>query len=73
MLRLVRDVCSISGFIEADTAGEIKRIVLNRASPAAGHWVSALQALLQPQQIKVTMSSIWAKLRRWNALSDARS
>ena len=56
VLRLVRDVCGVSGFIENDAAGKVKRIVLNCTAPASACWASALQALLKSHQIKFVLA-----------------
>ena len=59
VLRLVRDLLSVSGMIEVDQRKLfIKRIVLNRAAPLASGFLSALRALLLPQQVSVILDKI---------------
>jgi hypothetical protein len=42
VLRLVRDVLSMAGFLEMDTPDQIGRIVMNRAAPLARGLAAAL-------------------------------
>ena len=58
MVRLVRDVFHITGQIEFDARGHIVRIVLNQAAPLVGGIVSALQVLLVPTHIAVSLGQI---------------
>lgn len=59
ILRLVRDLLSISGRIELDQRKlSIKRIVLNRAAPLATGYLSALRALLLPQHVSIILDKI---------------
>jgi hypothetical protein len=55
LLRLVRDIAQISGFLVFDAAGQVTAIVLNRAAPLAGGVAAALAALLAPQAVAVTL------------------
>lgn len=59
ILRLVRDLMSVSGMIELDQRKlSIERIVLNRAAPLASGFLSALRALLLPQHIPIILDKI---------------
>jgi hypothetical protein len=53
LLRLVRDVWHISGFVERDEHGHLTRIVLNQLAPLAQGLGAALQRLLAPTQVVV--------------------
>jgi DDE family transposase len=53
LLRLVRDVWHISGFVERDEHGQLTRIVLNQLAPMARGLGKALQKLLAPTQVVV--------------------
>ncbi len=55
LLRLVRDVGQISGFLRLDAAGQIVQVVLNRAAPLAPRLVTALAVLLADDGIAVTL------------------
>jgi len=46
ILRLVRDVFTISGKIELDDYGNINRIILNNKDPFALHFKQAIQTLM---------------------------
>jgi hypothetical protein len=58
MLRLVRDVFHITGQIGLDTRGHVVQIVLNQAAPLVGGIVAALQALLAPAHVVVSLGEI---------------
>ena len=59
ILRLVRDLLSVSGKIEVDQRNSsIKRIVLNRAAPLASGFFNALRALLLPQHVSIILGKI---------------
>ena len=59
ILRLVRDLMSISGMIELDQRKlSIKRIVLNRAAPLANGVFNALRALLLQEQVVIILDKI---------------
>jgi hypothetical protein len=59
ILRMVRDLMSVSGMIEVDQRKlSIKRIVLNRAAPLAGGFLNALRALLLPQHVSIILDKI---------------
>src|SRR5215210_779021 len=45
--RMVRDVLAVSGFLEMDGSGAIKRVVLNKAAPLARQCAKCLQVLLK--------------------------
>ena len=58
ILRLLRDVLCISGFIEADEQGEAQGIVLNRGSTLARLLAGGLRALLQEQSVTVSLGGL---------------
>jgi hypothetical protein len=59
ILRLVRDLMSVSGNIEInERKGAIKRITLNRAAPPASGFFNALRALLLPEQVSIILDKI---------------
>src|SRR5438270_386490 len=53
ILRMVRDVFHISGFLVFDALGHLVQIVLNRAAPLAPILVESLQVLLAPTHVAV--------------------
>lgn len=53
--RLVRDVFHVNGVVERDPAGRIRRIVLNQAHCYARRLLMALQALVGPEQVVVSL------------------
>jgi Transposase DDE domain group 1 len=55
LLRLVRDVFHISGCLHCDPQGRIVQVLLNQAAPLARDLAFALQALLQPAHVAVTL------------------
>jgi hypothetical protein len=55
MLRMVRDVFQVSGVVAFDHAGCISRITLNQADPLAGRLLIALQTLLAPEHVALTL------------------
>ena len=58
LLRLVRDVWHISGFVERDEHGHLSRIVLNHLAPLARGLGTALHQLLAPTQVVVNWGQI---------------
>jgi hypothetical protein len=58
MLRMVRDVFHIQGRIGFDTQGHVVQIVLNQAAPLVRGIGSALQAVLAPAHIVVSLGEI---------------
>jgi len=58
LVRLVRDVWHISGFVEQDEQGQLTRIVLNQLAPLARGLGSALQRLLAPSHVVVNWGQI---------------
>jgi Transposase DDE domain group 1 len=58
LLRLVRDVWHISGFVERDDHGRLSRIVLNHLAPLAQGLGTALHQLLAPTQVVVNWGQI---------------
>jgi len=55
LMRLVRDVWHISGFVERDRQGRLTRIVLNQLAPLAQGLGTALHLLLAPTQVVVNL------------------
>ena len=55
MKRLVRDIFHVNGVVERDPAGRICRIVLNQAHCYAHRLCAALQALVIPQHVAVSL------------------
>jgi len=55
LLRLVRDIWHISGFVERDRHGQIIRIVLNKLAPVARELGTALRRLLAPTHVVVNL------------------
>src|SRR5204862_6017019 len=55
MLRLVRDVFHISGFLLTDACGQVVRIVLNQAAPLASALVDPLRQLLAGAHMAVNL------------------
>ena len=53
ILRMVRDVFHISGFLVFDALGHLVQIVLNRAAPLAPILVESLRVLLTPTHVAV--------------------
>jgi hypothetical protein len=58
LLRLVRDVWHISGFVERDGHGHLTRIVLNQLAPLARGLGMALKQLLAPMQVVIILGQI---------------
>jgi len=58
LLRLVRDVWHISGFVERDGHGHLTRIVLNQLAPVARGLGMALRQLLAPTQVVINWGQI---------------
>jgi len=55
LLRLVRDVLGVSGFVEFTANGAISRLVLNGNSNLARLYLRAFRALLRPQRVSVRL------------------
>ena len=55
MLRMVRDVLHISGFLVFDVAGQIIQLVLNQVAPLAPTLVHPLRSLLAPSHVVVNL------------------
>lgn len=55
VLRMVRDVFTVSGFFELGAKNLIKRIVLSAAAAWARRCANSLRALLKQQQVRVTL------------------
>lgn len=53
MLRMVRDVFHISGFLLIDACGRLTQVVLNQAAPLASSLVDPLGQLLAGVQVAV--------------------
>ena len=58
ILRLVRDVFHMSGFVVCDPAGHIRQILLNQAAPLVKELVAAWRELLDPTQIAIISGEI---------------
>jgi Transposase DDE domain group 1 len=58
LLRLVRDVWHISGFVERNGHGHLTRIVLNQLAPLAQGLAMALHQLLAPPDVVVNLGQI---------------
>src|SRR5262249_9716544 len=58
MVRLVRDVYHITGQIGLDARGHVVKIVLNQAAPLVCGIVTALQVLLAPAHVAVSLGQI---------------
>jgi hypothetical protein len=55
LLRLVRDVFHICGFLVFDALGQLRHIVLNRAAPLASTVVTALTNLLASAHVAISL------------------
>jgi len=55
MLRMVRDVFHISGFLLTDACGRLTQVVLNQAAPLASAFVDPLGQLLAGVQVAVNL------------------
>jgi hypothetical protein len=55
LLRMVRDVFHISGFLVFDALGQIIQIVLNRSAPLVPTLVTALPELLTPAHVAISL------------------
>jgi hypothetical protein len=55
MLRMVRDVLHISGYVVLDALGRIVQIVLNEAAPLARLLAAAFDELLQTEHVAVSL------------------
>lgn len=55
VLRMVRDVFHVCGFVEVGAQGVIRRIVLSRAAGWARRCANPLRALLKQQHVRVTL------------------
>ena len=55
LLRLVRDVFHISGFLVFDAPGQLRQIVLNRGAPLALTLVPVLAELLAPAHVAISL------------------
>lgn len=53
--RMVRDVLAVSGFLELDERGVIKRVVMNKAAPLAWQCAKCLHVLLKCEQVSVIL------------------
>ena len=58
MLRMVRDVFHISGFLLIDACGQVTQIVLNQAAPLASVFVHPLRKLLLCAHVAVNLGQI---------------
>ena len=53
--RMVRDVLQVSGFVEMEASGRIKRIVINKAAALGRQCVKALRVMLGAEHIPVSL------------------
>jgi hypothetical protein len=58
IVRLVRDVFHITGRIGLDAQGQVVRIMLNQAAPHVRGLVAALQVLLAPAHVAISLGEI---------------
>ncbi len=58
MLRMVRDVFHISGFLGVDALGQIVQIGLNQAAPLAPVLVDSLRELLAPTHMAIHLDNV---------------
>jgi hypothetical protein len=58
IVRLLRDVLCVRGFVEADDLGESKGVVLNRGSTLARLLAAGLRELLQEQSVTVSLGGL---------------
>ncbi len=58
MLRMVRDIFHISGFLGVDALGQVVQIGLNQAAPLAPVLVDSLRELLAPNSMVVNLDKI---------------
>ena len=53
--RIVRDVLAVSGFVELNKSGTVKRVMLNGASTLGRACAKALRLLLETEHVRVTL------------------
>ena len=58
LVRLLRDLLSVSGFVETDSHGEAKGVVLNRGSTLARLLAGGLRELLAGQAVVVSLGDL---------------
>ena len=58
LVRLLRDVLSLSGFVETDRSGAEVGVVLNRGSPLARLLAGGLRELLHEQSVAVSLGGL---------------
>lgn len=58
LVRLLRDVLCVSGFVEADEQGKLMGVVLNRGSTRARLLAGSLRALLSEQSVAVSLGGL---------------
>jgi hypothetical protein len=58
IVRLLRDVLCVSGFVETDEHGETKGVILNRGSTLARLLAGGLRHVLREQDIAVSLGSL---------------
>lgn len=59
--RMVRDVMAVSGFLEMNESGSIKRVVMNKAAPLARQCAKCLHILLTQEQVRVILGETYEK------------
>jgi hypothetical protein len=55
VLRMVRDIFHVCGFVEVGAKNVIRRIVLNGAAAWARRCANPLRALLKPEHVRVSL------------------
>jgi len=58
MLRMVRDVFRVSGFVLFDPAGHVQEIILNQQAPLARFLFHSLRDILSPLHISVHLGKM---------------
>ena len=58
MMRMVRDVFQISGFLILDASGRIRQVTLNQDAPLAPVLLTPFRVLLAPAQVSVHLDAI---------------
>ena len=58
MLRMIRDVFHVSGFLVIDARGQVVRVVLNQAAPLASPLIDPLYTLLAPAHTAIELGTM---------------
>jgi uncharacterized protein (DUF111 family) len=62
--RMVRDVMTVSGFVEVGKNEAIKRVLLNSASSVGRQCAAALRALLKREPVRVILGETQVQISR---------